>query len=141
MTYLLVGAVILVLLFWGAKPGRILKSVDWRAASAILSIGLFAAALFVGVRGGWVGALMLIMIGVWLALSSRWPRAAGAPDESSSRMSLAEARSLLGVSETATTAEIQAAYARLIQMAHPDKGGTSGLAAQLNAARDRLLNP
>jgi hypothetical protein len=24
-------------------------------------------------------------------------------------------------------------------MAHPDKGGTSGLAAQLNAARDRLL--
>jgi hypothetical protein len=26
-----------------------------------------------------------------------------------------------------------------MRMAHPDKGGTSGLAAQLNAARDRLL--
>ncbi len=25
-------------------------------------------------------------------------------------------------------------------MAHPDKGGTAGLAAQLNAARDRLLD-
>jgi curved DNA-binding protein CbpA len=35
--------------------------------------------------------------------------------------------------------EVRAAYARLIQMAHPDKGGTAGLAAQLNAARDRLI--
>jgi len=26
-----------------------------------------------------------------------------------------------------------------MRLAHPDKGGTSGLAAQLNAARDRLL--
>ena len=32
------------------------------------------------------------------------------------------------------TGDIRAAYARLIQMAHPDKGGTAGLAAQLNAA-------
>jgi hypothetical protein len=28
---------------------------------------------------------------------------------------------------------------RLMRSVHPDKGGTSGLAAQLNAARDRLL--
>jgi curved DNA-binding protein CbpA len=54
-------------------------------------------------------------------------------------MSLAEARSILGVGPTATRAEIKAAYARLMQVAHPDKGGTDGLAAQLNAARDRLL--
>ncbi|HET6970801.1 MAG TPA: molecular chaperone DnaJ, partial [Phenylobacterium sp.] len=33
----------------------------------------------------------------------------------------------------------QAAYARLIRAVHPDKGGTAGLAAQLNAARDRML--
>ncbi|MDD3838185.1 MAG: molecular chaperone DnaJ, partial [Phenylobacterium sp.] len=39
----------------------------------------------------------------------------------------------------ATPAEILAAHKRLMGMAHPDKGGTSGLAAQLNAARDRLL--
>jgi DnaJ-class molecular chaperone len=35
--------------------------------------------------------------------------------------------------------EIQAAYVRLMRAVHPDAGGTSGLAAQLNAARDRLL--
>ena len=42
-------------------------------------------------------------------------------------------------SADATAEEIQAAYMRLMRSVHPDKGGTSGLAAQLNAARDRLL--
>jgi curved DNA-binding protein CbpA len=54
-------------------------------------------------------------------------------------MSEAEARSLLGVPQAATREEIRAAYLRLIRRAHPDHGGTSGLAAQLNAARERLL--
>lgn len=53
-------------------------------------------------------------------------------------MSLAEARALLGVEPAASQAEIEAAYRRLMQRAHPDHGGTTGLAAQLNAARDRL---
>ena len=46
---------------------------------------------------------------------------------------------VLGVPRTATEAEIKEAYGRQMRLAHPDKGGTSGLAAQLNAARDRLL--
>jgi curved DNA-binding protein CbpA len=57
-----------------------------------------------------------------------------------SEIGLAEARSILGVGPQASRAEIQAAHARLIRLAHPDKGGTTGLAAQLNAARDRLLS-
>jgi DnaJ-class molecular chaperone len=54
-------------------------------------------------------------------------------------MSDAEARRILGVGPAATREEIQAAYTRLMRAVHPDKGGTAGLAAQLNAARDRLL--
>ena len=54
-------------------------------------------------------------------------------------MSLEAARSILGVGPDATAKEINAAYTRLMRMAHPDKGGTTGLAVQLNAARDRLL--
>ena len=54
-------------------------------------------------------------------------------------MSLQDARSILGVGEGASRKEVQDAYSRLMRMAHPDKGGTDGLAAQLNAARDKLL--
>jgi DnaJ-domain-containing protein 1 len=55
-------------------------------------------------------------------------------------MSLAEARMILGVAADADKAQIQAAYRRLMLRAHPDQGGSAGLAVQLNAARDCLLN-
>jgi hypothetical protein len=58
---------------------------------------------------------------------------------SKTRLSLADARALLGVGEGATPAEIEAAYRRLMLRAHPDHGGSKGLAAQLTAARDRLI--
>ena len=37
------------------------------------------------------------------------------------------------------TGIVLAAYVRLMQRAHPDAGGSKGLAAQRNAARDVLL--
>ena len=45
----------------------------------------------------------------------------------------------VGLGPEAGRKEVLEAYARLIKLAHPDKGGTDGLAAQINAARDRLL--
>ena len=54
-------------------------------------------------------------------------------------MPLEQGRSLLGVGTDATPAEVNAAWRRLMGRAHPDQGGTEGLAAQLNAARDALL--
>ena len=137
MSYLLVGALALALLYWGGnRPTRFLKHADWRVASALMSIGVFAAALFVGVRGGWGKGLVLVVFGLALAASARWPRQiAGRVDD----MSLSEARAMLGVEPSASEADIQAAYARLIRRVHPDAGGAVGLAAQLNRARDRLL--
>ena len=58
------------------------------------------------------------------------PRGAG--------LSEADARAILGVGAGAGRSDIEWAYRRLIRLAHPDHGGTVGLAAQLNAARDRL---
>jgi len=52
---------------------------------------------------------------------------------------LGRARNLLGVSPSATRDEIIAAHRRLVTRVHPDTGGTEGLAAELNAARDLLL--
>ena len=88
--------------------------------------------------GAWGATIVLIVIGLWLSVSARKTGLAPAPP-AKSRMSLEEARSILGVSAEAGPDEVKAAYTRLMRMAHPDKGGTSGLASQLNAARDRLL--
>ena len=57
-----------------------------------------------------------------------------------SPMSEAEARDVLGVDATASREEIEAAYRDLIVKNHPDHGGTDWIAAQLNQARDILLN-
>ena len=52
---------------------------------------------------------------------------------------LTEARELLGLPADADRAAIIAAHRRLIARNHPDAGGSAGLAARLNAARDLLL--
>jgi hypothetical protein len=57
----------------------------------------------------------------------------------SGRMTRAEALSILGLTEGASRADIIAAHRRLIKAVHPDVGGTAGLAARLNEARDVLL--
>lgn len=103
-------------------------------------MALFAAAAFWGARGAWGKVLVLLTLGAGLALGTRGgPRATPTQTVKADALSLKEARDLLGVSDTASKAEIRAAYSRLMRMAHPDHGGTAGLAAQLNAARDRLL--
>jgi len=64
-------------------------------------------------------------------------RASGATGDAA--MDAAEAREILGVDETADRSEIEAAYRRAMQRAHPDHGGTDALAARINEARDLLL--
>ena len=54
-------------------------------------------------------------------------------------MSRAEALKVLGLEEGASEADVRAAHRRLIQQTHPDKGGTSYLAAKINEAKDVLL--
>ncbi|WP_424934561.1 J domain-containing protein [Amaricoccus macauensis] len=71
------------------------------------------------------------------------------PDESDARqdpppygsepdMPVEEAYRVLGLEPGADTDEIRAAYHRLIRKVHPDNGGSSALAALINAARQRL---
>ena len=108
---------------------------QWRVAATLFSAVLIGAGALVAFRGAWLPAAGLIGAGLWLTIASR-QRAVALRSEA---MSEAEARSLLGVTATATTQEINTAWKRLMGRAHPDQGGTEGLASQLNAARDRLL--
>ena len=75
--------------------------------------------------------LLALVAGVWWWFSKPRPRAVG--------MNEAEARQLLGVDASADVAAIRAAHQRLIARVHPDAGGSAGLAARVNAARDLLV--
>ncbi len=58
----------------------------------------------------------------------------------SNRLTIEQAYQLLGLKTNASEKEIITAHRRLIQKNHPDRGGSAELAAQINAARDVLLN-
>lgn len=138
MLYLALGAALLWVLV-GLGRGRVIfKRREWRLLSGAFALAAFAGAAYVGIRGGWEIAIVLVVLGLWLVTTTRLTGGRAAAPRSG-RMSAEEARSILGVGPDATAEEIQAAFSRLMRMAHPDKGGTTGLAVQLNAARDRLL--
>ncbi len=129
-----------VLLFlWSGRGRAVLTRGQWRVGAGLLSIGALVGAALVSIRGDWEIGLGLAAVGLGLLAATRLKRGDRIGRTGAARMSLDEARSLLGVTAGATEAEIRAAYSRLMRMAHPDRGGTNGLAAQLNAARDRLL--
>ncbi len=54
-------------------------------------------------------------------------------------MTRSEALKVLGLEQNASESEVRAAHRRLIQQTHPDKGGTSYLAAKINEAKDVLI--
>lgn len=136
MIYAIAAVIVVALLVWAGRGG--LKSLNpggLRAATGVVSTLVMIGAGFLALRGGWIPALVLAALSLGGAFGAR----RAIPRQPQADVSLEEARSILGVEANATDEEIQAAYTRLMRMAHPDKGGTSGLAAQLNAARDRLL--
>jgi DnaJ-domain-containing protein 1 len=112
----------------------------------LLRVGLpYLAALFgalmiavnYAARIASAGAMLLPLL---MPFFLRRKAADASPSTSASRMSLSQARAILGVQERASEQEIKAAYYALIQKLHPDVGGNDYLAAQLNEAKDILLN-
>ncbi len=117
------------------RPG--IAGGKWRLPAGIVAIAVLFAGVMLSARGLWIAGAPLVLVSVLIGLLAR--SRTEVPRQVRDRMSETEARAVLGVEPGATAAEIRAAHARLIRMAHPDAGGTHGLAAQLNAARDRLL--
>ena len=70
-------------------------------------------------------------------VAGRWPwQSRGAAHDPVAQ----EARILLGLSGIANQETILAAHRRLIQQAHPDRGGSTEKVHQANAARDVLMS-
>jgi len=150
----------LVLLFLGVVIGPPVRrwmaraaGGSWRPGAGVLGLACLAAALFSGVRGAGVAAAVLAIIGLLLVFAARQrgvfpfgfaarrfrpgpPPGSGQASGPASGMSRADAAAILGVSPDADAKTVQAAYLRQIRRAHPDAGGTPGLAAQLNRARE-----
>lgn len=82
------------------------------------------------------------LIEAWLDRTDpAWRDAAPPPASppSGGRMTRAEALAVLGLEEGADEAAIRSAHRRLMQAAHPDRGGSDWLASRVNEARDLLL--
>jgi hypothetical protein len=62
------------------------------------------------------------------------------PELTSPLMSESEALEVLGLRPDAEPAEVNEAHRRLMQLIHPDRGGSAYLAVKVNQARDVLLN-
>lgn len=141
MLYLLVGSAALALYIWAkGRKMPMLKRREWRVLTAALAVVCFTAAVAVSLRGSWGAGIVLAVTGLGLAGSARKATLAPPLAPRADQMSHDEARRILGVAANATRQDVQDAYTRLMRAVHPDKGGTAGLAAQLNAARDRLLS-
>jgi hypothetical protein len=152
MTPLIAGLVLLVVLlllaavYSRARPRDLVKGVRF---SGGVFLGLVTVALTITGR---IGLAFLAAAGAWALLTGTMPpwmrfpqsggNAGGSRDVPPSRrgaMPRSEALKVLGLEEGATEEQIRAAHRRLILQIHPDKGGTSYLAAKINEAKDALL--
>jgi hypothetical protein len=140
MFYLALAAALF--LGWMWMRSEVIRRGGWRVGAGLLAVALVVAGAVLSIKGDWWVGLPMVLVALMSAAGgriNRRPRTEQGPAPGPAGMSAAEARSILGVEPDATPEQIRSAYTRLMQRAHPDKGGTTGLAAQLNAARDRLL--
>ncbi|MBI1392226.1 MAG: DnaJ domain-containing protein [Alphaproteobacteria bacterium] len=123
----------------GVPTMTLLKLSAWLALAAVL----FAAKLFPVALMILVAAAGVTGIEIWRERTMNADEAAAAREQPAASAVLvandAAAASILGVGPSASASEIKSAHRKLITRLHPDQGGNDYLAAQINAARDRLL--
>lgn len=99
---------------------------------------LGVAGLALLLRGSWLGLVAILIAAPWYR--GIWWRLFGTRAKQTNEYHLSSARWLLGVTAYDDAATIRARHRALIAENHPDKGGNTERARQLNEARDMLLN-
>ena len=154
MKIYLIVLILFGLYFWV----QIKKAPDEKAKRAIISKTIiygFILVVFILAALGrihWLGAILAALLPIvkailvyglrFFPLLARIYSTQESPSTptTSKSMDLAEARKILDVDATASEEEIQKAYKRQIQKAHPDRGGNEYFASMLNEARDLLIS-
>ena len=100
---------------------------------------LAAAGGFIALRGQWLFGLGAVAVGVvWYRGLFARLLAPKPPDTLS--FAIQSARQILGVTAHYNADQIRARHRKLMAAYHPDRGGDSTSAQQLNEARDLLLH-
>jgi hypothetical protein len=117
-------------------PGRV-SAAAWLRGGALLLL------LLVGLRFGLRVLPLVGPVGLWLIWGLlRAPQGGTSAGSAAGRrtgMSRDEALQVLGLTEGASEERIRAAHRQLIKKLHPDQGGSSLLAQQVNEAKQVLL--
>ncbi|NOQ16535.1 MAG: DnaJ domain-containing protein [Methyloprofundus sp.] len=126
-------------MFWGAGACLLLLAVSGRLnwVVAALSVVLAFVLRFLPVLLRYAPQLQKL----WVTLRQQGFFSERRSDFSrnSGVMTIDEAYKILGLPGAATDKEIIEAHRKLILKNHPDRGGSSYLAAQINLAKDMLL--
>ena len=139
----LIIAVAVVLLLWILRQaGRMTPQQSRRFARQLGGYGLVAVAAVMGLRGNFLVAVPAFTFGAGLlGFNSFTTQRQGpdAPQTPNLLMDKQQALKILGLEFGASAEEIRNAHKRLQRATHPDAGGSTYLAAQINAARDLLI--
>ncbi len=133
----------LALLLWAASAFSRAKVASLKALLAwVVALGGLAlgAMLLLTGRGALaMGAAVFLGPLAW----SWWQEAQGTPGAPGKlrpgKMGRAEALDILGLVDPVSDADVRAAWVQMMRVAHPDGGGSHGLASRVNQARDVLL--
>jgi predicted membrane chloride channel (bestrophin family) len=109
-------------------------------AAAMAMRGLWPVAM--SLLGGLMvyGRPVLQAFGLWRQLQSmQQKQQQSAPSTNNDTMDVATARQILELEENPNKEDILAAHKRMMAKNHPDKGGSTYLASQINQAKDLLL--
>ena len=109
-------------------------------AAAMAMRGLWPVAM--SLLGGLMvyGRPVLQAFGLWRQLQSmQQKQQQSAPSTNNDTMDAATARQILELEENPSKEDILAAHKRMMAKNHPDKGGSTYLASQINQAKDLLL--
>lgn len=151
-----VAFVVLTRLLWAAKrPSKSTTVISVAAVALVLGLAVLAATgrlhwlaavgaavlPFLRRAGGLLRYLPIFrsLFGAYQTYGKGQQGGGGGPGSPSGDMTLEQAREVLGLGPNPSRDEIIAAHRRLMQKIHPDRGGSTYLAQQLNEAKRILL--